>query len=755
MADRLRLPRVVRVTAVTLVLTIVAAVGVVRLVGPPSTSSVTPLLPQGIEVGERARGTYRVGEHTVLIAADGITISHPASPRAVWASPRARAFLVAATGTVDTPERRGMLRLSEHIEEVFGEQTVEGADVDTDGRLVITGLLGNEESDERLEYQVFVAPSDRRTGGLDIDVAVLEEVDRLSLISELDPGEQVHGLGAQFADFDLRGRAYPLIPRAQGVGRGAQPLSLLVDLVLGAAGAADTTGAPLPHVVTSAPRSLWVHGPDVVVADLRQDDRLAMTVWGEALEVSMAVGATPADHVLAHTSAEGVPRRVPEWLGTGLVLGVSEGASEVRDRLDLLAGAGVDVAAVWLSDWAGLRPVPFGDGPGLSGTVDAARYPDLVGLVEDLAHDDIRVLTTASPMLSPDAAHDGDRDLWQEAAETGWLVRDEDEQPYVVEVSGVRVGWVDLFDPDAQAWYARVLADEALGSGAAGLVALDGEGPPLDAVTAAGPVEDLRRAYPTRWAATTRRALELAGLGQDGLTVHTAVGPGTAGEAGILRAGDQLVDFSHTDGLASGLDGLLSGGVSGLTRSHVDIGASTTVALPGPLPDLLRSEELVVRSAELSAFTSMMRTAPGTRPDLGASITDEGVIGHLSALVGLFGALADERERLDRAFDSRALPLVRHPVLVVPEQPEVAYQPEVFFMGEDLFVAPVLEEGATEREVTLPIGSWVDIWTGEQVEVSRTTVEEATVEAPLGRPPAWARAGSAVAEDLDRWRQAS
>ena len=428
MADRLHLPRVVRVTAVTLVLTIVAAVGVVRLVGPPSTSSVTPLLPQGIEVGERARGTYRVGEHTVLIAADGITISHPASPRAVWASPRARAFLVAATGTVDTPERRGMLRLSEHIEEVFGEQTVEGADVDTDGRLVITGLLGNEESDERLEYQVFVATSERQTGGLDIDVAVLEEVDRLSLISELDPGEQVHGLGAQFADFDLRGRAYPLIPRAQGVGRGAQPLSLLVDLVLGAAGAADTTGAPLPHMVTSAPRSLWVHGPDVVVADLRQDDRLAMTVWGEALEVSMAVGATPADHVAAHTSAEGVPRRVPEWLGTGLVLGVSEGVSEVRDRLDLLAEADVDVAAVWLSDWAGLRPVPFGDGPGLSGTVDAVRYPDLPGLVEDLADDDIRVLTTVSPMLSPDAAHDGGRDLWQEAAEEGWLVRDEDEQ---------------------------------------------------------------------------------------------------------------------------------------------------------------------------------------------------------------------------------------------------------------------------------------------------------------------------------------
>ena len=531
MADRLHLPRLLRVTAVSVVLTIVAAVGIVRLVGPPSTASVTPLLPDRIEVGERARGTYRVGEHTVLIAADGITISHPASPRAVWASPRGRAFLVAATGTVDTPEPRGMLRLSEHIEEVFGEQTVEGADVDTTGRLVITGLLGNEESDERLEYQVFVATSGRRTGGLDIDVAVLEEVDRLSLVSELDPGELVHGLGAQFSDFDLRGRAYPLIPRAQGVGRGAQPLSLLVDLVLGAAGAADTTGAPLPHVVTSAPRSMWVHGPDVVVADLRQDDRLAMTVWGEEMQVSMAVGATPAAHVAAHAAAEGVPRRVPEWVGTGLVLGVSDGATEVRERLALLREADVDVTAVWLSDWAGLRPVPFGDGPGLAATVDETRYPDLAGLVDDLAEDDIRVLTTASPMVSPDAAHDGARDLWEEAVEAGWLVLDEEGEPYVVEVSGVRVGWVDLFDPDAQSWYARVLAEEALGSGAAGLVALDGEGPPLDAVTAAGPVEDLRRAYPTRWAATTRRALELAGLGLR----RAGPGLGRAGPVGWRR----------------------------------------------------------------------------------------------------------------------------------------------------------------------------------------------------------------------------
>ncbi len=36
--------------------------------------------------------------------------------------------------------------------------------------------------------------------------------------------------------------------------------------------------------------------------------------------------------------------------------------------------------------------------------------------------------------------------------------------------------------------------------------------------------------------------------------------------------------------------------------------------------------------------------------------------------------------------------------------------------GSDLMVAPVLREGATEREVYLPKGQWFDYWTGQRHE---------------------------------------
>src|SRR5206468_2307721 len=35
-----------------------------------------------------------------------------------------------------------------------------------------------------------------------------------------------------------------------------------------------------------------------------------------------------------------------------------------------------------------------------------------------------------------------------------------------------------------------------------------------------------------------------------------------------------------------------------------------------------------------------------------------------------------------------------------------------FLFGSDLLVAPVLEEGATERGVYLPAGEWYDYWSG-------------------------------------------
>ncbi len=58
-----------------------------------------------------------------------------------------------------------------------------------------------------------------------------------------------------------------------------------------------------------------------------------------------------------------------------------------------------------------------------------------------------------------------------------------------------------------------------------------------------------------------------------------------------------------------------------------------------------------------------------------------------------------------------------------------------FFLGPDLVVAPVLEQGATSRRVVLPEGTWLAADTGERVTGPATI----TVPCDLGSIPRFAR----------------
>ena len=64
-----------------------------------------------------------------------------------------------------------------------------------------------------------------------------------------------------------------------------------------------------------------------------------------------------------------------------------------------------------------------------------------------------------------------------------------------------------------------------------------------------------------------------------------------------------------------------------------------------------------------------------------------------------------------------------------------------YFLGGDVFVAPVIEKGAETREVTLPAGDWVKFFDG--TEHKGGTKER--FAAPLGKPVAFYRKGSAFA----------
>jgi alpha-glucosidase (family GH31 glycosyl hydrolase) len=86
------------------------------------------------------------------------------------------------------------------------------------------------------------------------------------------------------------------------------------------------------------------------------------------------------------------------------------------------------------------------------------------------------------------------------------------------------------------------------------------------------------------------------------------------------------------------------------------------------------------------------------------------------------------------------LPIIRPLCLTDPDEPRGWELTDAYGYGPSLWVAPVLDDGAREREVMLPRGEWIESWSGHRVKGGH----EVTVPAPLQRIPVWVRAGAIV-----------
>jgi alpha-glucosidase len=73
---------------------------------------------------------------------------------------------------------------------------------------------------------------------------------------------------------------------------------------------------------------------------------------------------------------------------------------------------------------------------------------------------------------------------------------------------------------------------------------------------------------------------------------------------------------------------------------------------------------------------------------------------------------------------------------------------DAFLLGDTLLVAPVTTPGASGRSVVLPPGQWGSVWAGD--DSGGRGPDEARLDAPAGRIPVLARAGSIIALD-DGW----
>ncbi|HWB83196.1 MAG TPA: TIM-barrel domain-containing protein [Bryobacteraceae bacterium] len=151
------------------------------------------------------------------------------------------------------------------------------------------------------------------------------------------------------------------------------------------------------------------------------------------------------------------------------------------------------------------------------------------------------------------------------------------------------------------------------------------------------------------------------------------------------------------------------------------------------------NEELFARWLEFSTYTPIMEVLNGPKRTIWDDFDDKLIDIARNAAVTHHDLIPYTRSYLHQAAEN-GMPLVRSLVFAFPNDETLNGVWDEYLYGGEILVAPVVTAGATQREVYLPAGEWLDY--NNKSSIHRAG--RVTVEAPLDRIPLFVRAGAIV-----------
>jgi len=311
------------------------------------------------------------------------------------------------------------------------------------------------------------------------------------------------------------------------------------------------------------------------------------------------------------------------------------------------------------------------------------------------------------------------------------------------------VGQYDFFEPAGRELYSDALL-EAVGDGYDGWMEDFGEYTPLDSVSnetidgTRAHNEYARRYHCAAWNAIKREKRPIVRFQRSGWT-------GAAKCAQVVWGGDPTTGFGF-DGLRSAMTQALSAGTSGIGIWGSDIGGFFALGFNKLTPELL------TRWVQFGAVSGVMRTQrngvalpPKARPQ----VTDPDQIDNWRRYTKLRTQLYPYVSAAEASYRRSGMPIMRHLLLSYPDDPRAAETEDEFLFGPDILAAPVVDQGATERDVYLPEGRWVDLWRSARYRPGPGSLKlgeaevldggaDATLPAPIDELPLLVRAGSVL-----------
>lgn len=647
----------------------------------------------------------------------------------------------AAHNQLSVAESRGFFKIDERIETESHSTACDRCETLEDG-LLLSGTM-SDATRWTLVFQVVDSYQIR----FELETTSTT-MNRLTLRAKLADGCRVFGFGEQFTRLNLAGSRVPVLSQEPGIGRGVQPLTWVMNKGFGAGGSWSHSNAPMPWFLTSDLRSMCLENTEYSVFDFTTPGQVDVQVFAARMTGRFFAGSTPLDVVSSYTRFSGRMRALPKWVGEGAIIGMQGGTDAVTEMKRRLDEVDAPIAAFWVQDWIGARKTSVGWQLWWNWELDHQRYPGWVEMRERLKESGIRLMSYINPFLV-DPAEKGQcrRNLYKEAADQGFLIKNADGEPYQILNTSFSAALVDLANPDACDWLKSVIREQLIETGVSGWMADFGEALPFDAklhddVDAAV----FHNEYPEVWARINREAVQEAGLDDEIVFFMRSGFTRSPRHCTLFWMGDQLTSWRVEDGIKSTLVAMLSSGLSGMSLNHSDIGgytATTIPSLPFAIPGIgyTRGKELLLRWIELNAFTPVYRTHEGNQPSRHHQIDgDQETLAHFARFARLFRALSSYRSRYLMDAAEQGYPVIRSMWTMYPDDPmclDLAFQ---FMLGDELLVAPVLDPKTDTVRVYLPAGCWVDPW--------RETVYEQdlgqwhTAPAPIGQPAVFCAADS-------------
>ncbi|MDO5135576.1 MAG: glycoside hydrolase family 31 protein [Eubacteriales bacterium] len=362
-------------------------------------------------------------------------------------------------------------------------------------------------------------------------------------------------------------------------------------------------------------------------------------------------------------------------------------------------------------------------------TVDPGRFPDLKGLMDEMHQRGMHLVTIMDPGVKLEEGYQ----VYEEGIREGYFAKNPDGSVYENAVWPGTSVFPDFGQPQVRSWWGenhRALVE----AGVDGIwndmnepASFRGELPPEvvffdeDRITCH---KEMHNVYGHNMARATYQGLKEL-TGKRPFIITRACYSGTQKYA-MGWTGDNHSIWAHLQML---IPQLCSLGLSGMGFAGTDIGGFGSDT----------TKELMCRWIEAGSFSPFCRnhSAAGTREQEPWTF-DEETTAIYRKYLGLRYALLPYYYDLFREQELLGLPVMRPVVLNYEEDPETRSLNGEFMIGENLLVAPVVEQGAVRKLVYLPEGQWYDYWTGELLSGKQYVIRSASLE----ECPLYVKAGS-------------